>query len=193
MDSRNTFAATGRNVLEQTIDQRFHTSQFGRYMSADRSRQAAKANDSGSWNKYSYRRGDPINNLDAYGTDDCPASTSKSVTVCADQPPPCNPFLDQFCPLTGGGTNTDQGKGGGASNTSFSAAGLANAKAALKALTTASLDSTDCTKDLADLSRAARVDRLLQTTYKALLGKPVATSMTALHVLILLGILRVWG
>jgi RHS repeat-associated protein len=51
-------------------DQRFFTSQFGRFLSADRFKQAAKANDSGSWNKYSYTRGDPVNRRDRRGTCD---------------------------------------------------------------------------------------------------------------------------
>jgi hypothetical protein len=46
------------NCLDYS-EQRFYTSQFGRFMSADRFMQTPKANDSGSWNKYSYTRGDP--------------------------------------------------------------------------------------------------------------------------------------
>jgi RHS repeat-associated protein len=51
-------------------DQRFYTSQFGRFMSADRLRRSAKLNDSGSWNKYSYTRGDPVNRVDRQGMED---------------------------------------------------------------------------------------------------------------------------
>jgi RHS repeat-associated protein len=51
-------------------DQRFYTSQFGRFMSADRFVQTSKANDSGSWNKYAYTRGDPVNRTDVHGTCD---------------------------------------------------------------------------------------------------------------------------
>ena len=39
-------------------------------MSADRFTQTPKANDSGSWNKYSYTRGDPVNRRDRNGTCD---------------------------------------------------------------------------------------------------------------------------
>jgi len=52
-------------------DQRCYTSTFGRFMSADRFRQAAKANDSGSWNKYSFTKGDPVNLRDARGLFAC--------------------------------------------------------------------------------------------------------------------------
>ncbi len=52
------------------LEQRFYTSQFGRFMSADRFQRAAKINDSGSWNKYSYTRGDPVNRFDRSGTED---------------------------------------------------------------------------------------------------------------------------
>jgi hypothetical protein len=37
-------------------------------MSAVRFTQAAKANDSGSWNRYAYTRGDPVNRTDGRGT-----------------------------------------------------------------------------------------------------------------------------
>ena len=70
-------------------DQRFYTSQFGRFMSADRFKQAAKANDSGSWNKYSYTRGDPVNRIDVHGTCDeneafFDASSGSGDTGCDD-------------------------------------------------------------------------------------------------------------
>jgi hypothetical protein len=50
-------------------------------MSADRFRQAAKANDSGSWNKYPYTRGDPGNRVDRSGRFDCPPDSNTSVCV----------------------------------------------------------------------------------------------------------------
>jgi len=66
-------------------DQRYYTSNFGRFMTADPYRQTAKAIDSGSWNKYSYTRGDPINRVDPSGT--CDEDTNTTVTVCADTDP----------------------------------------------------------------------------------------------------------
>ena len=88
-------------------DQRYYTSQFGRFMSADRFKQAAKANDSGSWNKYSYTRGDPVNRIDPHGTEDW----------CDDNPEDCEPpcvgqaFLGS-CGEAGGGDGPDPGGGG---------------------------------------------------------------------------------
>jgi RHS repeat-associated protein len=48
-------------------DQRFYASTFGRFMSADPFKQAAKASDSGSWNKYAYVQDDPVNHTDRHG------------------------------------------------------------------------------------------------------------------------------
>jgi hypothetical protein len=73
-------------------------------MSADRFRQAAKANDSGSWNKYSLGRGDPINRVDHHGTED----------FCDDDPDSCDPpcegdaFADSCGDPGGGGPGSIQ-------------------------------------------------------------------------------------
>jgi RHS repeat-associated protein len=53
-------------------DQRFYTSQFGRFMSADRYT-GMSAIDSGSWNKYSYTENDPVNYYDPSGQSRCSA------------------------------------------------------------------------------------------------------------------------
>jgi hypothetical protein len=53
-------------------------------MSADRFKQAAKANDSGSWNKYSYTRGDPVNRADPSGANDCDPNYCITVTDSPD-------------------------------------------------------------------------------------------------------------
>jgi RHS repeat-associated protein len=70
-------------------DQRFYTSQFGRFMSADRFKQTPNANDSGSWNKYSYTQGDPINYYDPSGRfSSCPPGyvTDPSGMGCIPDP-----------------------------------------------------------------------------------------------------------
>jgi hypothetical protein len=76
-------------------------------MSADRFKQAAKANDSGSWNKYSYTRGDPVNRADHRGLADW------SITVTPDDGD-CNPTTKVGCPEDGGGGG---GFGGGPTGT----------------------------------------------------------------------------
>jgi RHS repeat-associated protein len=51
------------------LEQRFYTSGFGRFMSADRSHLNIGLNNPISWNKYSYVNGDPINAYDPTGQD----------------------------------------------------------------------------------------------------------------------------
>jgi len=71
-----------------SAEQRFYTSQFGRFMSADRFKRAASVYDSGSWNKYLYTSGDPVNRVDPTGEassctdDDCDESGDPGDTVC---------------------------------------------------------------------------------------------------------------
>ncbi len=92
-----------------SADQRFYTiytSQFGRFMSADRFKQAAKANNSGSWNKYSYTRGDPVTRGDRKGTCDTDLTS-----------------LD-FDSGSGGETGCDDNSGGGPDDTICAAVGL---------------------------------------------------------------------
>ena len=87
------------------LDQRFYTSQFGRFMSADRFKQAGKTSSSGSWNKYGYGLGDPVNRADRRGTDSCGWD---------DDPEYCDP--DPFCSeerFITDGSNCDPGGGGG--------------------------------------------------------------------------------
>lgn len=71
------------------LDQRFYTSQFGRFMSADRFVRANEVEDSGSWNKYSYVGGDPVNFFDPFGLTKCDSNGNNcfdSVTVSANTP-----------------------------------------------------------------------------------------------------------
>jgi hypothetical protein len=84
-------------------------------MSADRFARAAKANDSGSWNKYSYTRGDPVNRGDRTGRFDCPPDSDTSVCVSdvaggGDEPGlgycDVNPS-DLSCGGTGSGATAD--------------------------------------------------------------------------------------
>ena len=56
-------------------DQRYHQPGVGRFMSADPYKASAGANDPGSWNRYAYTRGDPVNRIDSSGLDDTPTFT----------------------------------------------------------------------------------------------------------------------
>jgi RHS repeat-associated protein len=52
-------------------DQRFYASSYARYVTPDPAGSvAASASDPGSWNRYAYTRGDPVNRLDPSGMDD---------------------------------------------------------------------------------------------------------------------------
>ena len=56
-------AATGLDYA----DQRYYASNFGRFMSPDPYKASAGPKDPGSWNRYSYTRGDPANDNDPEG------------------------------------------------------------------------------------------------------------------------------
>jgi RHS repeat-associated protein len=51
---------------------RYYSSVWGRFLSPDPYVNSAGPGDPGSWNRYSYTRGDPVNRLDPGGLDDCP-------------------------------------------------------------------------------------------------------------------------
>ena len=52
-------------------DQRYYTSGAGRFTNPDSYRASAGPGDPGSWNRFSYTRGDPVNRIDPTGQDDC--------------------------------------------------------------------------------------------------------------------------
>jgi RHS repeat-associated protein len=52
-------------------DQRFYASSYGRFLTPDPAgRRAVRRKDPGSWNRYAYTRGDPVNRRDKRGLDD---------------------------------------------------------------------------------------------------------------------------
>lgn len=61
-------------------DQRFYASSYGRFNTADPYRASAGAGDPGSWNRYAYVGGDPVNVADPSGLAGCPADYQTSVT-----------------------------------------------------------------------------------------------------------------
>ena len=69
-------------------DQRYCSSQFGRFLSPDPYRASSGPSNPASWNRYSYVGGDPVNNSDPFGLDTCPVgSYAKCVDVFANLPP----------------------------------------------------------------------------------------------------------
>jgi RHS repeat-associated protein len=66
MKIRSRDSATGNDCA----DQRYYSNQFGRFMTPDPSHSSAGRTDPGSWNRYAYTRGDPVNRLDPDGLAD---------------------------------------------------------------------------------------------------------------------------
>src|SRR6202158_4366247 len=64
-------------------DQRYHQPGMGRFLSPDPSVNSGGAGDPGSWNRYAYTRGDPINRTDARGMCDSGDESCFSVDVTA--------------------------------------------------------------------------------------------------------------
>jgi RHS repeat-associated protein len=63
-------------------DQRYYSSQFGRFASSDPYQASGGTNDPSSWNRYGYVGGDPINRFDQSGT--CWASVSAGGTTSSE-------------------------------------------------------------------------------------------------------------
>ncbi|MGH7868361.1 MAG: RHS repeat-associated core domain-containing protein [Candidatus Dormibacteraceae bacterium] len=85
-------------------DQRYHQSGFGRFMTTDPYDGSASAKYPGSWNRYAYSGGDPVNNSDPNGLDDDgpigPDVIGISGTSGAEMSTSgnCNPALEPFNP-----------------------------------------------------------------------------------------------
>ena len=101
-NDREKFATYTRDNTTQFdyADQRFYNWASAKFMSADPYRNSAGVGDPGSWNKYSYVAGDPVNNTDPTGMWTCP----ESVRYCSRDYIPAE---DQGG--TGGGGSGDQG------------------------------------------------------------------------------------
>ena len=63
-----------------SLVQRYYASTYGRFNTADPYQASGGPGDPGSWNRYAYVGGDPVNFRDPNGT--CAESTATSVTVC---------------------------------------------------------------------------------------------------------------
>jgi RHS repeat-associated protein len=65
-------------------DQRFYASTYGRFNTADPYAGSAKPNSPGSWNRYSYTLGDPINGNDPTGQDGFTLAVGQNGTTITD-------------------------------------------------------------------------------------------------------------
>jgi len=54
-------------LTSSRADQRYYASSYGRFNTADPYQASAGPSDPGSWNRYSYVGGDPVNNHDWQG------------------------------------------------------------------------------------------------------------------------------
>jgi len=88
-------------------DQRYYASTYGRFNTPDpyvaggaSSGSVNNPSDPGSWNRYAYTRGDPINRNDSRGMDDCPIYGFATGSGCDDgTDDPCDPDSAAFNPL----------------------------------------------------------------------------------------------
>ena len=171
-------------------DQRYYANNFGRLMSPDPYQASAGANNPGSWNRYSYVQGDPINYgnpqgllivIEDFGGWDEPGGQTTQVwgmgggdcafgLLYGEDLTPCVPFATEFSPLPNG-----SGVGGGAGENSEDIGGkpvsqkdrqrdliwVGKGLQALKSFTA----SADCQKDLDKLGlTSAQVDSLAAGT-----------------------------
>ena len=90
-----------RTTVLQNIDQRFYASYYGRFNTVDPSPSSISPASPGSWNRFSYTSGDPVNRNDPRGMDDCPGEDSCICDIygCVD---PCQPIANSaFDPSIG--------------------------------------------------------------------------------------------
>ena len=66
---------------------RYHQPGMGRFMSPDPYTASVGPRDPGSWNRYAYTRGDPVNRLDPSGLDDCGADFCHTHEEPGEGPP----------------------------------------------------------------------------------------------------------
>src|ERR1019366_9912657 len=72
-NDRTKFATYNRDSYTTLdyADQRFYASTYGRFNTPDRYQASGGPSNPGSWNRYSYTRGDPVNRIDPSGRGDC--------------------------------------------------------------------------------------------------------------------------
>jgi RHS repeat-associated protein len=111
-------------------DQRFYASTYGRFNTPDPHAATAKSvnnpRDPGSWNRYAYTRGDPVNRADPRGLDDCDADICVDVWGWSWGGPfeGMSPAQEEYClaqmeQCLGQAGQAQGGGGGGGANFSF--------------------------------------------------------------------------
>ncbi len=68
-------------TLLDYADQRYYGNAQGRFMTPDPYSASGGTSDPGSWNRYAYTRGDPVNRFDPEGMFDCPENTTCMTVV----------------------------------------------------------------------------------------------------------------
>ena len=85
-------------------DQRFYNQNWGRLLTPDPSNANVDVGNSGSWNRYAYTNGDPVNGFDAKGEDDCLDRDDCDEDTCD----PSDASVES-CPGYGQGSGTGSG------------------------------------------------------------------------------------
>jgi len=67
-------------------DKRYHQPGMGRFMTPDRTRRGVNPSDPGSWNKYAYVGGDPVNYSDSSGLYAVPVTPGYEAEYCWENP-----------------------------------------------------------------------------------------------------------
>ena len=83
-------------------DQRYYASTYGRFNTPDPYMASGGPGDPGSWNRYSYTKGDPVNRVDPSGRDDCDPSDPTCSDYCDPSDPACSGFVDDSTGLQAG-------------------------------------------------------------------------------------------
>jgi RHS repeat-associated protein len=90
-DKFGTYSRDGHSGLDYA-DQRYYASRFGRFRTSDPYEASGGASEPGSWNRYPYVGGDPVNYSDPFGLAPCPPG-SNCIEVIA-KPPQVHVFID---------------------------------------------------------------------------------------------------
>ena len=160
---------------------RYHQPGMGRFLSADPYMASGGPSDPGSWNRYSYVEGDPVNFKDPTGEYMCnPANPqctgAASFGLCDPYDPICgntcgpgqffNPYLGYCQTIPGGGQGfgAPAGAAGAFAGTAHSPGGAAGPSGYAADIAILQQASKDCLKDLKATSAAQAVSALQNST-----------------------------